>query len=269
MTITTLREQWRNNKTTLGAWLSIPSTVSAEATAACGFDYVCVDTQHGPIDFADSVSMIQAILLGGSSPIVRVPRNEPGIIGKSLDAGAHGIIIPMVNTATEAEQAVSACRYAPRGTRSWGPTVARMRHNYLDWEPGNIACIPMIETAEALTNLDEILEVPNIDAIYVGPADLSITLGLPPANNDGTQAFDDALQFILERCAAHKVIAGIQSTGALTPKRIASGFRMVTVTTDLQATAIGINSELALARGDETTSTESTKYCPSPPVARV
>ena len=260
MTVSTICEQWREGKTTLGGWLAIPSTVTAEATARCGFDYVCVDTQHGPLDFSDSVSMIQAILFGGSSPIVRVPRNEPGIIGKSLDAGAHGLIIPMVNTVAEAEQAVSASRYAPRGVRSWGPTVAGLRHDYFNWEPGNVACIPMIETTEALSNLDEILAVPDIDAIYVGPADLSITLGLPPGNNDGEKAFDEALSFILERCAAHNIIAGIQSTGALTPKRIAAGFRMVTVTTDLLAARMGINAELALARGESSTGSESSLY---------
>ncbi len=260
MTVTTICEQWREGKTTLGCWLAIPSTVTAEASARCGFDYVCVDTQHGPLDFSDSVSMIQAILLGGSSPIVRVPRNEPGIIGKSFDAGAHGVIIPMVNTVAEAEQAVSASRYAPRGDRSWGPTVAGLRHDYFNWEPGNVACIPMIETTEALSNLDEILAVPGIDAIYVGPADLSITLGLPPGNNDGSEAFDEALSFIVERCAAHDIIAGIQSTGALTPKRIAAGFRMVTVTTDLLAARMGIKAELALARGEGSKGTESSLY---------
>ena len=260
MTVTTICDQWREGRTTLGGWLAIPSTVTAETAARCGFDYVCIDTQHGALDFADSVSMIQAILLGGSSPIVRVPRNEPGIIGKSFDAGAHGVIIPMVNTAAEAEEAASACRYAPRGVRSWGPTVAGLRHDYFDWAPGRVACIPMIETAEALSNLDEILAVPDIDAIYVGPADLSITLGLRPGNNDGEKAFDDALSFILERCAAHDVIAGIQSTGALTPKRVAAGFRMVTVTTDLLAARMGINAELALARGKDSSGTESSLY---------
>ena len=261
MTVTPLCDQWREGRTTLGGWLAIPSSVTAEAVARCGFDYVCIDTQHGPIDYADSVPMIQAILLGGSSPIVRVPRNEPGIIGKSLDAGAHGVIIPMVNTAAEAEEATSATRYAPRGVRSWGPTVAGLRHDYFNWEPGNVACIPMIETTEALSNLDEILAVPGIDAIYVGPADLSITLGLPPGNNDGKKAFDEALSFILERCAAHNIIAGIQSTGALTPKRVAAGFRMVTVATDLLAALMGINAELALARGEgPSTGSESSLY---------
>ena len=260
MTVTTICDQWREGKTTLGGWLAIPSTVTAEATARCGFDYLCVDTQHGALDFTDTVAMVQAVLLGGSSPIVRVPRNEPGIIGKSFDAGAHGVIIPMVNTAEEAEAAVSACRYAPRGVRSWGPTVAGLRHDYFNWAPGQVACIPMIETAEALSNLDGILAVPDIDAIYVGPADLSITLGLPPRNNDGEKAFDEALSFILERCAAHNIIAGIQATGALTPKRIAAGFRMVTVTTDLVAARKGIQAELALARGENPTASGSSLY---------
>ena len=260
MTVTTICEQWRQDRTTLGAWLTIPSIVTAEATARCGFDYACVDTQHGPLDYTHSVGMIGAILLAGVSPIVRVPRNEAGIIGKSFDAGAHGVIIPMVNTAAEAEAAASACRYAPRGTRSWGPIVASLRHDYFAWEPGNVACIPMIETAEALANLDAILEVPDIDAIYVGPADLSITLGLPPGNNDGEPAFDEALNFILERCAAHNVIAGIQSTGVLTPKRIAAGFRMVTVTSDLRATRKGIDAELALARNSASTDASTSMY---------
>ena len=260
MTVTTICDQWREGRTTLGGWLAIPSSVTAEAVARCGFDYVCIDTQHGPIDYADSVPMIQAILLGGSSPIVRVPRNEPGIIGRSLDAGAHGVIIPMVNTAAEAEEATSATRYAPRGVRSWGPTTVGLRHNYREWEPGNVACIPMIETAEAIANLDEILAVPDIDAIYVGPADLSITLGLPPDNNDGHEAFDEALSTILERCAAHNIIAGIQSTGALTPKRVAAGFRMVTVATDLLAALMGINADLALARGEGPSGPSSSLY---------
>ena len=121
---TPLRDRWRNGDTTLGGWLATPSSVMAEATARAGFDYVCVDTQHGAIEYSDAVGLIQAILLGGSSPIVRVPWNEPGIIGKMLDAGAHGVIVPMVNSVEEARAAVAAGRYAPHGTRSYGPSVA-------------------------------------------------------------------------------------------------------------------------------------------------
>ena len=105
--------------------MSIPSPVSAEAVAHLGFDYVCIDAQHGGIDYSDCLPLIQAILLGGSRPIVRVPWNEPGVIGKMLDAGAHGVIVPMVNTVEEARAVVRACRYAPAGSRSYGPSRGR------------------------------------------------------------------------------------------------------------------------------------------------
>lgn len=217
-----------------------------------GFDYVCIDTQHGAIEYSDAVPMIQGILLGGSSPIVRVPWNEQGIIGKMLDAGAHGVIVPMVNTVAEAEAAVRSMRYGPDGARSYGPTVVKMRHeNYPAWSADNVAVIPMIETRQALDNIDDILAVPGIDAIYVGPADLSITLGLPPGNNDGEPAFDDALSTILEACRRAGVVAGIHTSGDLVNRRLDAGFSMVTVTSDLLAARIGYNTELAKVRPTE------------------
>ena len=245
-----LRQHWREGRSTLGAWLSIPSPVSAEATARAGFDYVCIDTQHGGIEYSDAVPMIQAILLGGSSPIVRVPWNEPGIIGKMLDAGAHGVIVPMVNSVAEAESVVRACRYAPAGARSFGPGLAspRVEGSYLDWAQDNVAAIPMIETAAAVAALDDILAVDGIDAVYVGPADLSLTLGLPPGNNDDAPAFADALTAIVAGCDRAHVVAGIHASGPLTPSRLAAGFKMVTVTTDIVAMRLGLTAELALAR---------------------
>ena len=155
--------------------------MSAEIAARQPVDYVCVDTQHGVIDYQVSASMVQAIELTGGTPIVRVPWNEPGIIGKSLDAGAHGVIVPMVNTRAQAEAVVRSARYAPDGARSWGPVMAGMRHDdHRTWAAETIAVIPMIETAEAIANLDEILSVSGVDAIYVGPADLGVSLGLEP-----------------------------------------------------------------------------------------
>ena len=170
------------------------STITAEVAARQGFDYVCVDTQHGAIEYQAAVGMFQAIELGGGMPITRVPWNEQGIIGKMLDAGAHGVIVPMVNTREQAEAVVRSCRYAPEGSRSFGPTVVGMRHaDYVAWAGTSVAVIPMIETTEALGNLDDIMSVPGVDAIYVGPADLSLSLGLKPRNNDGEAVFDDAL----------------------------------------------------------------------------
>lgn len=249
--INSLRERWRNGDTTLGGWVATPSVVMAEATARAGFDYVCIDTQHGALEYSDAVGLIQAILLGGSIPIVRVPWNETGIIGKMLDAGAHGVIVPMVNTTEEAEDVVRAARYAPNGSRSYGPTVVGMRQpDYVEWAADNVAVIPMIETRQALDNLDEILAVDGIDAIYVGPADLSLSLGLAPANNDDEPVFAEAYAAIIDSCRRAGVVAGCHATGSLTPRRTAAGFRMVTVTTDLVAARIGLKSELDRARGE-------------------
>ncbi len=246
----TLRQQWRDGDSTLGGWISVANPVVAEAMARSGFDYVCIDTQHGAIDYPAAVDMIRWCVAADTSTIVRVPWNEPGIIGKMLDAGAHGVIIPMVNSPEEAEAAVHACRYAPRGSRSFGPTVAKQRiADYPAWAGENVAVIPMIETRQAVEQLDDILAVEGIDAVYVGPADLSLTLGLPPGNNDGEPAFDDAYATILDACVRTGVVAGCHGTGSLTPARLAAGFRMVTVTADLLAMGFGIAAELDRARG--------------------
>jgi len=195
--------------------------------------------------------MIQAIELGGSVPIARVPWNEPGIIGKMLDAGCHGVIVPMVNTSDEAEAVVRAVRYAPGGSRSWGPALAAPRHDdYRTWADNNIAVIPMIETAEALANVDDILSVEGVDAAYVGPADLAISLGLGPTGNDGTAIFDEALATIVDACVRHNVVPGIHATADLTDLRRQQGFKMITVSTDLPTLRGALAAELQLARVD-------------------
>jgi 4-hydroxy-2-oxoheptanedioate aldolase len=257
----TLRDTWAAGGETLGFWLSIPGFVGAEIAARQPVDYVCVDTQHGVIDYLASASMIQAIELAGGTPIVRVPWNEPGIIGKTLDAGAHGVIVPMVNTRAEAEAVVRAARYVPDGARSWGPVMAGQRHDdNRAWAGDTIAVIPMIETVEAVANVDEIVSVPGVDAIYVGPADLSISLGLEPSGNADETALDEALATIVAACERHGVVPGIHSTGSLTPRRREQGFRMITVTSDALALRSGYSSELASARGAGGTSASSDLY---------
>lgn len=244
-----LRQQWAAGADTLGAWVSTGNSITAEIAARAGFDYVCIDTQHGASDYHDAVAMIQAIELGGGVPIARVPWNEPGIIGKMLDAGCHGVVVPMVNDRQQAEATVRSCRYAPDGARSWGPTVVQMRHDgYQNWAIGTVAVIPMIETTEALANLDEILSTPGIDAIYVGPADLSVSLGLAPGNNDGHPDFDGALETIVAACTRHGVVPGIHASGALTARRREQGFRMITVANDVLAARAGFEAELEAAR---------------------
>ena len=255
----TLRERWAAGKNTLGVWLSTPSSVTAEAAGHVGFDYVCVDTQHGASEYQVSVGMFQAIAIGGSPAIARVPWNEPGIIGKMLDAGAQGVVVPMVNSGAEAAAVVRAARFPPLGQRSFGPLMASMRvPNYARVANDLTAVIPMIETVEAMKNIDDILSTPGVDAIYVGPADLSLSLGLAPGNNDGTAAFDEALVFITAACKRHGVVPGIHSTGALCGRRLEQGYRMITVSGDLLAMRTRLTDDLAQARGAEATTTPTT-----------
>ena len=157
-----LKTLWRDGGTALGAWLSLRDPLLAEVAATSGFDYVCVDMQHGLADLGQVVAMLHAMARTPTVPIVRVPWNEQGIIGRVLDAGALGVIIPMVNSVEEAERAVAACRYTPAGTRSFGPLGANVRYGagYAASANELVACIPMIETRQAVESIDDILSVP-------------------------------------------------------------------------------------------------------------
>jgi 4-hydroxy-2-oxoheptanedioate aldolase len=230
----TPKRLWREGKVTFGGWLSIPSSFSAEIMAHQGYDWLCVDMQHGVIDYQSCVTMLQAISTTDTIPFVRVPWNEPGIIGKVLDAGAYGIIVPLVNSVEEAQAAVRACRYAPDGARSYGPIRAAYYAgaDYASNANREIACIPMIETKQAVERLDDILSVPGIDAVYVGPADLSLTLGLPPAMDHDDDTFHSARRAIAEGCERHGIIAGIHASAALAPKHIEAGYQMITISSD-------------------------------------
>ena len=254
-----LREAWADGRAALGAWLTIASGFSAEIMAHAGFDWVCVDMQHGVIDYQQMVTMLQAVSSTAVTPLVRVPWNEQGIIGKTLDAGARGVIIPMVNTTEEAERAVSACRYAPDGTRSYGPLRANYYAGFDYYEHANddVLCIVMIETREAVARVDEILSVPGIDAVYVGPADLSITLGLPPAPDQDAASFTDALARILDACRSHGVVPGIAGNQKTAPKRIEQGFKLVEVASDARLLGVGAGDALRAVAPDGTSTSKS------------
>jgi 4-hydroxy-2-oxoheptanedioate aldolase len=249
-----LKAKWAAGEPTFGAWLAIPSPLVAEAVAGAGFDYVCVDMQHGVADYQVAIAMLAAMRSGDTTPIVRVPWNEPGIIGRMLDAGALGIVIPMVNSVAEAQVAVAACRYAPDGARSFGPIRASLVHGPSYYADANreIACIPMIETVQAVDGLEDILAVPGIDAVYIGPADLSITYGLPPGVDNPGTVFDDALAKVVSCCQARGITPGIHGTAAVAEKRVAGGFRMVTVSADLGAVTTGMRADLKQARAGAT-----------------
>lgn len=247
-----LKEIWAAGNVAHGGWLSVANAVTAEVMGSVGFDYLCVDMQHGAADYSDALGMFQSLQSSSSVPIARVPWNEPGIIGRVLDAGALGVIVPMVNSVNEAAAAVAACRYPPAGSRSWGPMRAARLHAGYSPASANegVAVIPMIETAQAVEALEDILDIPGIDAVYVGPADLSISYGLPPASdNDGP--FLAALDRIVTVCNAREVVPGIHTTPALAQRRRDQGFRMITVTSDAIALASGAKSMLEGGTGGD------------------
>jgi 4-hydroxy-2-oxoheptanedioate aldolase len=249
-----LRDLHAAGEPSFGGWLTIPSSASAEVMAHAGFDWLCIDMQHGLIDYSSAVPMLQAISTTSTVPIVRVPWNEPGIIMKSLDAGAYGVIVPMVNSRAEAEAAAGACRYAPRGYRSYGPLRASIYagRDYFDHADDTILCICMIETKQALENLDEILSTPGVDACYVGPADLSVSLGLPPRPDHEGGVFTEALESIVAACRKHGVVPGAHAANpVIARKRIEQGFQFLEVCADADAMARTAASDLAAVRGAE------------------
>ena len=232
-----VKDSWQRGEAVLNGWLHIPSSISAEAMAHQGFGSLTLDLQHGLIHVESALPMLQAISTTETVPLARVPWNEPGIIMKLLDAGCYGIICPMINTAEQAEAFIGACRYPPRGYRSYGPTRAALYGgpDYAVRANETVLTLAMIETAEALVNLDAILSVPGLDAIYVGPADLSQALGGPAGADFEEGPVPGALDTILEAAKRHEVVAGLHTTSpGYAKKMIHKGFQFVTVETDLR-----------------------------------
>jgi 4-hydroxy-2-oxoheptanedioate aldolase len=248
--IEALKQRWRRGDVTLGAWCMLPSSLTAEILAKGGYDWVLVDMQHGCMGYETAVEMIRAIDLAGITPIVRVPWNEAGIVGRVLDAGAMGVVAPMINGVAEAQRLVEASLYPPAGRRSLGPVRAGARDGmgYVAGANDRIAVIPMIETVEALAVVEHIAAVPGVDALFVGPFDLSFSLGLSPGDNDGKPAFDEAISRISAAARAHGVATGVLSNPKVAPLRAAQGFKMISVLTDNAALAAAAQTSLAAAR---------------------
>ena len=247
-----LRTLWKEDKAVVNGWLAIPSSFSAETMAHQGWDSLTIDLQHGVVDYADMLRMLQAISTTATVPIVRVPWLEPGILMKALDAGAYGVICPMVNTREDAQKLVAYTHYAPRGTRSFGPVRATLYGgaDYPTHANDTIVSFAMIETRQALDNLDSILSVEGLDAIYIGPSDLSLSLGCRPVFDDVDPLVDQAITHIVERATAHGVKAGVHNGRPDVAKaRIAKGFRFVTVSSDARMIAAGSQALLTEMRG--------------------
>jgi 4-hydroxy-2-oxoheptanedioate aldolase len=229
-----LRERWKAGEATLGAWCTIPSPWSAEVAARSGHDWVCVDTQHGLIGYDVMLPMLQAISAGGAPSFVRVPWNEPGTIMKALDAGAGGVIVPMVNSADEAKSVVGACRYAPDGFRSMGPTRART----LGGEWRLPICVVMVETVQAVSRVDEILAVPGVDAVFVGPSDLAVSAGVDSSYEGRHPEHRRMIEIVAKSARTHGVVAGIMcGTPEVAAQWHKVGYQMLALDSDTRLLA--------------------------------
>jgi 4-hydroxy-2-oxoheptanedioate aldolase len=261
--MTALRELWDSGRPTIGGWCVMPGVFSAELMGRSGFDWVCVDTQHGLVGYDQMVPMLQALAVSGTPAFVRVRWNEPGEIMKALDAGAQGVIVPMVNSAEEARRAVGASRYPPDGYRSWGPVRAALGVEGYSPELGNRRTLVaiMIETDSGLERMDDILAVPGIDAVYVGPNDLAVTHGLPPSAKVEDEEHAALIGAILAGCRRHGVVAGIHCGSVETAQRWReAGFRMLNVNSDavfMREQAAAVVGEL---RGERSAGPRSSSY---------
>ena len=244
--------KWRAGEQTIGAWLSLSNTFSAEALAHAGFDWLCVDLQHGLLDYVDLRQMLPAISTTATTPIVRVSGNHPAEIMKALDAGAMGVIVPLINNREQALAAISACRYPPLGTRSFGPLRAGLYGGpgYAAEANDQMACIVMIETREGIDNLESIVTTPGLGGVYIGPSDLALALGLPPNGDTDNALHLETVGKILVTCQKHGVPVGIHTSGLdYTKRRLAAGFNFVTLGSDINFMVKAANTELAAARG--------------------
>ena len=231
-----LREKLAAGEAALNGWLHLASGVATEAMSQAGFDSLTVDLQHGPLGYSEALPLLQALSASEVTPLARVPWNEPGIIMKLLDAGCYGIICPMVNTRQECERFVRACRYPPQGYRSYGPTRAKLYSGagYAEHANETVLTFAMIETAEALDNLDEILSVKGLDGVYVGPADLSQSLGGKPGADFEDGPVPEALDTILAATKERELWAGLHNASASYALQMTrKGFQLVTVQSDL------------------------------------
>jgi len=232
--INRVKELWKKQQVAIGGWLSIPSGISTEIMAHQEWDVLTIDMQHALVSVSDMVPMITAISTTDVTPFVRVPWLEPGIIMKALDAGCYGVICPMINTREDAERFVSYCRYAPQGTRSFGPgrAVLYAGNDYAMQANESILTLAMIETQKALNNLDGILAVEELDAVFVGPSDLGLSLGYA-AGNHNEPVLLDAIETILKNTKSNGKKAGIYTLTPNYAKRmIKLGFDYVVISSD-------------------------------------
>lgn len=247
-----IRPALDSGRALFGGWLSIPSALSAEFMGRAGFDWLCIDTQHGLIGYDHMAVMLQVLSGYAGGVMVRVPWNQPDHIMKALDAGADGVIVPMVNSPEEARRAVEACRYSPEGSRSWGPIRAATKLDNYTAQAANesVVCAIQVESREGADQLDAILDVPGIDLVYLGPADLAVSLGYAPTFRVKDMKHADLLAEIHDRCRKRGVATGIHCADAESARYWAErSFSLITVGSDRGFMVRAASQDLQALRG--------------------
>lgn len=235
-----LHELWEAGETAINGWLGLPSSLSAEIAARQNWDSITIDLQHGGIDEGHALTMLQALSLGNASPLVRAPWNEPGVIMRLLDAGAYGVICPMVSSRAEAERFVGACRYPPDGYRSNGAYRGAMYGgaDYLQHANTTIVTLAMIETREGVANVEEIAATPGLDGLYIGPTDLAMAHGHPAKHDNFDGPVAELIAQILAAAKRAGKKAGVHATRTdYAAKMRDDGFDLVTPTSDMRLLA--------------------------------
>lgn len=246
--------QWREGEASVGCWMAIANTFTAESLAGMGFDWICLDLQHGQPTDHDLVPMLQAVARHDVTPFVRVRTNETSLIQRALDAGALGVIVPLVSSRAEAERAVAACRYPPRGQRSFGPfrAILTQGREYARQADEAIACIAMIETREALDRLDEILATPGLSGVFIGPADLATAIGREPQLDHPDPQHAAVVEQILAKARAQSVPAGILAASPEFARRyLAAGFSFVGLSSDINFMRRAAMADLQATRSEQ------------------
>jgi 4-hydroxy-2-oxoheptanedioate aldolase len=247
-----LKKKIADGSNCVGGWVAIPNPFVAEVYAAQGWDSVTIDMQHGASDINDVVPVMQAIQSAGdATPMVRVPWNDPAHVMRVLDAGAMGIICPMINTRAEAEALARSGRYPPMGERSFGPFRAS-QYGADYWQKANeeVLLFVMIETRTAVSNLEEILSVKGVNGVYVGPSDLSLSLGKAPSLDPTDKEVLDAIDTIVKTTRKKGLIAGVHTDGPKTAlRRFEQGFQMCTILNDVRLLAMAAQQAVNDVRG--------------------
>lgn len=258
-----LKTAFLENTPIVNGWLAIPSGYSAEIMGHQGYDAVTVDLQHGMIYFASALSMLQALSATPAVPLVRVADNDPAQIMRVLDAGAYGVICPMISSAEQARRVVAACRYPPLGVRSFGPARGLLYggSDYPQHANDEILTLAMIETRQGLADLDAILDTEGLDGVFIGPNDLSLTLAGSASAESQHPEMLAAIERVIHCCRQQQKIAGIFCTsGAAAAARIAQGFQFVTPANDVMQLGRASREAIALARGNAIPTTGASGY---------